>query len=122
MQSRHAQIARARNFRLFGAVKNFRLGWRQRCEQSSGATGTARSVNLIVDDLSRFLECGGRRWEWHRCGQFQPVLVIYRHHEPGLAREIEPMKMIHLGFDDHGLRSHAALKSAIACSRLGEYQ
>jgi hypothetical protein len=37
-------------------------------------------------------------------------------------REIKPMKMIGLGFDDHGLRSHAALKSAIACSRLGEYQ
>ena len=65
-------------------------------------TSTTGSLDLIVNDLPRFLKCGGRSWEWHRCGQPQPVLVVYRHDEAALAREIEPMKIVNLGFGDHG--------------------
>jgi hypothetical protein len=38
--------------------------------------------------------------------------------ETGLAGEIEIMEIASLELEDHGLRSHAALKSAIACLRL----
>jgi Sigma-70 factor, region 1.2 len=65
-------------------------------------TSTSGSLDLIVNDLPRFLKCGGRSWGWHRCGQPQPVLVVYRHDEAALAREIEPMKIVNLGFGDHG--------------------
>ena len=46
------------------------------------------------------------------------VLVVNRHDEIGLACEIEPPKIVSLGLEDHDSRSHAALKPAIAYSRL----
>ena len=38
-----------------------------------------RSLNLIVDDLSRFRKGLGWRYERHRCAQPQPVFIEYRH-------------------------------------------
>jgi hypothetical protein len=35
-----------------------------------------------------------------------------------LASEIETMEIVSLGLENHGLRSHAALKSIIASSRV----
>ena len=80
-----------------------------------------RSLNFIVDDLSRFVEGFGWRCERHRCAQPQPVFIEYRHDETGLAGEIEAVEIVSLGLEDHGLRSHAALKSAIASSRVAAY-
>ena len=67
----------------------------------------SRSFDLVVDDLSRFREGLGRGCARHCCGQPQPVFVVYRHDETGLASKIEPMVIISLGLEDHGLRSHA---------------
>ena len=72
-----------------------------------------RSFDLVVDDPSRFLKGLGWRWAWHRCGQPQPIFVIYRYDETGLASEIEPVEIVRLGFEDHSLRSHSALKRLV---------
>src|SRR5450759_2716649 len=72
-----------------------------------------RSFDLVVDDPSRFLKGLGWRWAWHRCGQPQPIFVVYRYDETGLASEIEPVEIVRLGFEDHSLRSHSALKRLV---------
>src|SRR5450759_4941010 len=77
----------------------------------------SRSFDLVVDDLSRFREGLGRGCARHCCGQPQPVFVVYRHDETGLASEIETMEIVSLGLEDDGLRAHAALTSVIASSR-----
>jgi hypothetical protein len=77
-----------------------------------------RSFDLVVDDLSRFREGLGRGCARHCRGQPQPVFIVDRHDETGLASEVETMEIVSFGFENHGLRSHAALKSAIASSRL----
>src|SRR5262249_977335 len=63
------------------------------------------SFNLVVDDLSRFDEglfgSGERR---RRC-QPEPVFIVDRHNEAGLAREIETVEMVSLGLEDHSLGS-----------------
>ena len=41
------------------------------------------------------------------CAQPQPVFVVNRYDESGLASEIETMEIVSLGFEDHGSRSHA---------------
>jgi hypothetical protein len=51
----------------------------------------------VVDDLACFRESVGGSCERRRCGQPQPVFVVYRHDETGLPREIEPMEMVSLG-------------------------
>jgi hypothetical protein len=70
----------------------------------------SRSLNLIVDDLPRFREglfgSGERRC---RC-EPEPVLVVYRGNETGLARQLEPVEMVGLGLKDHGPRPHADQK------------
>ena len=71
----------------------------------------SRSFDLVVDDLSRFLKGLGWRWARHRCGQPQPVFVVDRHDETGLASEIETMEIVSLGLEDHGLGSHADLSA-----------
>jgi len=72
-----------------------------------------RSFDPVVDDPSRFLKGLGWRWAWHRCGQPQPIFVVYRYDETGLASEIEPVGIVRLGFEDHSLRSHSALKRLV---------
>lgn len=56
--------------------------------------------------------------EWRCCGESQSVLVIDGYNEPGLRGEIEPVEVVRLRFEDHGSRSHAALKANIAATRL----
>jgi hypothetical protein len=70
-------------------------------------------LDLVVHDLSRFCEGLGGRWERDRCGQSQPVLIVYRHDETGLASEVETMKIVSLGLEDHSLRSLSALKRLV---------
>ena len=54
-------------------------------------------------------------------GQYShPVRVIAFNTAEGWAREIESVEMISLGLEDHGLRSNAVLKFAIACSRVAD--
>ena len=48
-----------------------------------------RSLNLAVNDLARFREGFGRCCAWHRCGQPQPIFVLYRHDEADLASDVE---------------------------------
>src|ERR1035437_8260420 len=72
-----------------------------------------RSFDLVDDGPSRFLKGLGWRWEWHRCGQPQPIFVVYRYDETGLASEIEPVEIVRLGFEDHSLGSHSALKRLV---------
>ena len=54
----------------------------------------------------------------HRRGQPQSVFIIHGDDEPDLAHGIKSVEMISLGLEDHGLRSHAVLNAAIACSQL----
>jgi hypothetical protein len=64
-------------------------------------------IILIVDDPPRFREglfgSGERRC---RC-EPEPVLVVYRGNDTGLARQIETVEMVGLGLEDHGPRPHA---------------
>jgi hypothetical protein len=46
-----------------------------------------------------------RHRQRRRCGQPQPVLVVHRHDEAELAREVEPVKAVGLAFEDHGFGS-----------------
>src|SRR5262249_47355556 len=46
--------------------------------------------------------------ERRRCCQPEPVFIVDRHNEAGLAREIETAEMVSLGLEDHSLGSHAA--------------
>jgi hypothetical protein len=78
----------------------------------------SRSLNLVIDDLSRFLEGPGRGCERHRFGQPQSIFIVYRHDETGLAGEIETMKIVSLGLEDHSLRSHSTLKPLVPKSGL----
>jgi hypothetical protein len=56
----------------------------------------SRSFDSVVDDLSRFDESFGGSCE-RSCGsEPQPVFIVYRHDESGLAHQIETMKMVSL--------------------------
>ena len=79
--------------------------------------GTVRNLSSwpldpVVDDLSRFPKGFGRARKRHRCRQPQPILIVDRNNEAGLASEIETMEMVSLRLEDHGLHSHAALDAA----------
>jgi hypothetical protein len=67
------------------------------------------SLDLVINDFSRFLECPGGGRTRHRRGQPQSVFIVYRHDETGLACEIETMEMVSFGLEDHG-RPYPALK------------
>src|SRR5262249_19996146 len=69
----------------------------------------ARSLNLVVDDLSGFDEGLFGSSERRRRCQPEPVFIVDRHNEADLAREIETVEMVSLGLQDHSLGSHAAL-------------
>jgi hypothetical protein len=43
--------------------------------------------------------------------QLQAVLIVYGYNETGLACQIEPMKIINFGLEDHGFVPHAACGS-----------
>ena len=62
-----------------------------------------RSLDFVIDDLSSFGKGFGGSGEGFCGSQPQPVLIVYRDNETGLARQIETMKMVILGFQDHGL-------------------
>jgi hypothetical protein len=79
---------------------------------------TVRPLDFVIDNFSRFSEGLGGGWYRDRRGQPQSIFIIYGDDETGLAREIESVEMVSLGLEDHSLRSNAALKSAIACSRV----
>ena len=86
----------------------------QRVDKMSSWLLPRRSFDFVIDNFSGFSErLGGGRC-WHRRGQPQSVFIVYGDNETGLACEIESMEMVSLGLEDHGLRSNAALKSAIA--------
>ena len=56
-----------------------------------------RPLDLVVDDLACFLE----RLHWRRqrwcAGEPQAVLIVDRHDEPDLARQVEPAEVVSLG-------------------------
>jgi hypothetical protein len=60
------------------------------------------TLDFVIDDFSRFRKRLGRGCAWVRNGQLQVVLIVYGHDETGLARQIEPMKIINFGLEDHG--------------------
>ena len=69
----------------------------------------SRSLDFVVDDILRFAKSflGSCK---RRCdSQPQAVFIVYRHDEPGLAREIETVEMVSLGLEDHAMDPHAAL-------------
>jgi hypothetical protein len=81
--------------------------------------GTVRNLSSwpldpVVDDLSRFPKGFGRGRKRHRCRQPQPILIVDRNNEAGLASEIETMEMVSLRPEDHGLpstfRSHVVTR------------
>src|SRR5262245_53311047 len=63
------------------------------------------AFNLVVDDLSRFDESLFGSGERRRRCQLEPVFIVDRHNEAGLAREIETVEMVSLGLEDHSLGS-----------------
>ena len=77
-----------------------------------------RPLSRAVNNHARFRKGFCSRRAWHRRCKAQPILVVYRHDKTGLAGEVEPVEIVSLGLEDHGSRSHAALNSAIAASRL----
>lgn len=74
--------------------------------------------STFVDDLARLAEGRVGRRQRRRRGEPQPVLVVDRDDEGGLAREIEPVEMVGLRLEDHCLCSQAALNDVIAYSRV----
>ena len=97
----------------FAAVQQFGRFWTKADIDQPLLKLCFRPLDLAVDDPSRFLKGLGWRWAWHRCGQPQPIFVVYRYDETGLASEIEPVEIVRLGFEDHSLRSHSALKRLV---------
>jgi hypothetical protein len=61
------------------------------------------TFDFVIDDFSRFRKRLGGGCAWVRDGQLQAVLIVYGNDETGLARQIEPMKIINSGLEDHGL-------------------
>ena len=66
----------------------------------------SRSLNVSVDDLPRCREGFSGRRASHRCGQPQPIFVVYRHDETALAGEIEPVEIIGFRLEDQESRFH----------------
>src|SRR3974390_334733 len=60
-----------------------------------------RSFDLVVYDLPRLLErlCGCR--QCRRVGEPQAVLVVDRHDEPRLPRQVEAVEVVCFGLEDH---------------------
>jgi hypothetical protein len=66
---------------------------RRRISEASSGELFPRSLDLVVHDLPRFREGLSRGGARHCFGQSQPVLIVYRHDEPALARQIEAMEI-----------------------------
>ena len=64
-----------------------------------------RPFDLVVDDLACFLERLRRRRQRRRAGEPQAVLVVDRHDEPRLPRQVEAVEVISFGLEDHPAKS-----------------